>query len=103
MPQDHATKPKRTSKPASVHSAHSAAAAPRLSDAQIAADATRRLAWDAAVPEHRVKVKVSDGRITLSGELDGDQQRSAALEDVTRLFGVTGVSDHTVIKAAKRK
>lgn len=73
----------------------------RLSDAQIAADATRRLAWDSAVPEHSVKVKVSHGRITLTGELQRDQQRTAALEDVTRLFGVTGVSDRTVVKALK--
>jgi osmotically-inducible protein OsmY len=71
----------------------------RLSDAQIAAEATRRLAWDAAVPEHAVTVHVSRGRITLRGELQRDQQRTAALEDVTRLFGVTGVSDHTVVKA----
>jgi osmotically-inducible protein OsmY len=75
----------------------------RLSDAQIAADATRRLAWDAAVPEHSVKVKVSHGRITLTGELQRDQQRTAVLEDVTRLFGVTGVSDRTVVKAPKAK
>lgn len=71
----------------------------RLSDAQIAMEATRRLAWDAAVPEHAVKVHVSRGRITLRGELQRDQQRTAALEDVTRLFGVTGVLDHTVIKS----
>lgn len=70
----------------------------RLSDAQIAAEATRRLAWDAAVPEHAIKVTVSHGRITLLGELQRDEQRSAALDDVTRLFGVTGVSDRTVVK-----
>jgi osmotically-inducible protein OsmY len=83
---------------------HAGAAKPkavnaRLSDAQIAAEATQRLAWDAAVPEHAVKVHVSRGRITLRGELQRDQQRAAALEDVTRLFGVTGVSDRTVVKA----
>ncbi|CAB3793408.1 BON domain-containing protein [Paraburkholderia fynbosensis] len=70
----------------------------RLSDAQIAAEATRRLAWDSAVPEHSVKVRVSRGRITLHGELQ-PQQKTAALEDVARLFGVTGVLDHTVVKA----
>ncbi|NYH16896.1 BON domain-containing protein [Paraburkholderia bryophila] len=72
---------------------------PRLTDTQIAAEATRRLAWDTAVPEHAIKVKVAAGRITLHGELQRDQQRTAALEDVTRLFGVTGVSDRTTIKA----
>ena len=38
-------------------------------DTRIAAEAQTRLAWDAAVPEHCVKVRVSRGRITLHGEL----------------------------------
>jgi osmotically-inducible protein OsmY len=110
MPRKLAPKPRSTSTDAgtdgSTHanahaSTHAEAdpAATRRSDAQIAADATHRLAWDAAVPEHAVRVKVSAGRITLHGELKYDRQRAAALEDVTRLFGVTGVSDHTVVKA----
>ncbi|CAE6728134.1 BON domain-containing protein [Paraburkholderia nemoris] len=70
----------------------------RLSDGQVAAEARTRLAWDAAVPKNAIKVKVSHGRITLLGELHREQQRTAALEDVTRLFGVTGVSDRTTIK-----
>ncbi|SIT47277.1 Transport-associated (modular protein) [Paraburkholderia ribeironis] len=73
--------------------------ATRLSDAQIAVEATRRLAWDAAVPEHTVTVKVSRGRITLEGVVEREQQRAAALEDVGRLFGVRGVVDHIVVKA----
>ena len=71
----------------------------RLTDEQIAAEATRRLAWDAAVPPNALHVKVSHGRITLLGVLQLDQQRAAALEDVSRLFGVTGVSDLAIIKA----
>ena len=112
MPRKLAPKPRSTSTDANARastdanaraSTHAEAeadpAATRRSDAQIAADATHRLAWDAAVPEHAVTVKVSAGRITLHGELQYDRQRAAALEDVTRLFGVTGVSDHTVVKA----
>ncbi|MFL9997438.1 BON domain-containing protein [Burkholderia sp. GAS332] len=71
----------------------------RLTDEQIAAEATRRLAWDAAVPPNTLHVKVSHGRITLLGVLQLDQQRAAALEDVSRLFGVTGVADLSTIKA----
>ncbi|HZZ05132.1 BON domain-containing protein [Paraburkholderia sp.] len=73
-------------------------ASTRLTDEQIAAEARRRLAWDAAVPPNALQVKVSHGRITLLGILPYDQQRIAALEDVSRLFGVTGVSDHSKIK-----
>ncbi|AXL49520.1 transporter [Paraburkholderia caffeinilytica] len=72
----------------------------RLSDGQVAAEARMRLTWDAAVPKDAIKIKVLHGRITLSGELCREQQRIAALEDVTRLFGVTGVSDRTTIKAS---
>ncbi|WP_408439364.1 BON domain-containing protein [Paraburkholderia caffeinilytica] len=71
----------------------------RFTDEQIAAEAARRLAWDAAVPPNSLHVKVSRGRITLLGVLQHPQQRIAALEDVSRLFGVTGVSDHATIKA----
>ncbi|NPT56173.1 BON domain-containing protein [Paraburkholderia elongata] len=74
-------------------------ASTRLTDEQIGAEATRRLAWDAAVPPNALHVKVSHGRITLLGVLQLDQQRAAALEDVSRLFGVTGVSDLAIIKA----
>jgi osmotically-inducible protein OsmY len=102
MPQAYSAKRKKPTQAMQDSNANTFAdpTAARLSDAQIAADATRRLAWDAAVPEHSVEVKVSHGRITLTGELQRDQQRAAALEDVTRLFGVTGVSDRTVVKAA---
>jgi osmotically-inducible protein OsmY len=43
-------------------------------------------------------VEVSNGRIVLNGELEHDAQRIAALEDVTRLFGVAGVCDRLVVK-----
>lgn len=70
-----------------------------LRDDQIAMEASRRLSWDAAVPKNTVKIKVDHGRITLRGELQHAQQKTAALEDVSRLFGVAGVSDRTTIKA----
>lgn len=73
----------------------------RLTDSQIATEAKTRLSWDAAIPKNTIKVKVSHGRIKLLGELNHEQQRTAALEDVTRLFGVTAVLDHTTIKPAQ--
>lgn len=71
---------------------------PRFSDDRIAAEAVRRLSWDAAVPKDTVKVKVERGRITLRGVLQDAHQKTAALEDVSRLFGVAGVTDRTRIK-----
>ncbi|HZZ11843.1 MAG TPA: BON domain-containing protein [Paraburkholderia sp.] len=69
----------------------------RFPDARIAAEATLRLAWDASVPRNTIRVRVHKGHITLEGKLRGNPQRLAALEDVTRLFGVTGVTDHLIV------
>ena len=68
-------------------------------DDQLAAEVLRRLAWDAWLPKDVFKVKIERGHVTLLGEVDRDEQRSAALEDVTRLFGVTGVSDQISVKS----
>lgn len=72
--------------------------ATRLPDDQIAAEALTRLAWDAWVPRDALEVTVDHGWVTLAGQLERAEQKAAALEDVTRLFGVAGVSDRTTIK-----
>lgn len=71
----------------------------KLHDDQIAAHALARLAWDAWVPQGALKVKVERGWVTLIGQVDRNEQRAAALEDVSRLFGVAGVSDSMTVKA----
>jgi osmotically-inducible protein OsmY len=71
----------------------------KLRDDQIAAEALTRLAWDTWVPQDAIKVKVEHGWVTLIGQVDRNEQKAAALEDVSRLFGVAGVSDHMTVKA----
>lgn len=66
-------------------------------DDQIAAEVLTRLAWDSWVPRDALKVKVEQGWVTLIGQLDRDRQKAAALEDVSRLFGVAGVTDLTTL------
>ncbi|WP_183081264.1 BON domain-containing protein [Paraburkholderia fungorum] len=84
------------------HLAMRGTGSPRLSDNQIASEAVRRLSWDAAVPKDTVKVKVVHGRVTLRGVLQNAHQKTAALEDVSRLFGVASISDRTRIKSTWR-
>jgi osmotically-inducible protein OsmY len=69
------------------------------SDNDIAAAVVNRLDWDVAVPRDAIKVKVENGWITLSGEVDWNFQRQAAVQDVRRLLGVVGVSNQIAIKA----
>jgi osmotically-inducible protein OsmY len=67
-------------------------------DADIAQRALSVLAWDVQLPAGKVKVKVEDGWVTLTGDLDWFYQASAAEADVRNLHGVIGVSNKISIK-----
>ena len=67
-------------------------------DEDIARAAVRVLENRTSMPRDRVKVTVSDGRITLEGEVEWQYQREAAAAAVRHLFGVKGVSNLITIK-----
>ncbi len=58
--------------------------------ARSAQDALRGVTY---MPKDSVKVMVENGWITLSGEVEGDYQRRNAVDTVSHLAGVKGVSD----------
>jgi len=60
-------------------------------DSDIAQRAVQVLDWDVVLPDDAVKVKVSKGYVTLSGEVNWDYQRRSAEADVRKLGGVVGV------------
>ncbi len=68
------------------------------SDADIAHSAVNVLAWMTYLPEDAVEVVAEKGWITLSGEVDWDYQKQAAMGAVRHLMGVTGVSNQIIIK-----
>jgi osmotically-inducible protein OsmY len=70
----------------------------RWADDTIAERALQRLASDAAVPKDRVTLKVEDGWVTLTGEVDWNYQKTAAEHDVHSVTGVRGLSDQISIK-----
>ena len=70
----------------------------KRTDEEIAASAIDRLAWDVSVPSDAVKIRVEKGWVTLTGQVDWNFQKEAANQDLRRLFGVVGVSDHVTIK-----
>ena len=67
-------------------------------DADIARTAANALEWNMSVPHDRIKVKVQDGWVTLSGEVDWQYQKDAAEDTVCCLMGVTGVSNQINVK-----
>jgi osmotically-inducible protein OsmY len=74
------------------------AAGHQRTDGEIAAATESALRWNALVPEDRVKVMVEKGWVTLSGEVDWDYQRVAALKSVRPLTGVLGVTNSMTLK-----
>ena len=70
----------------------------RSNDDEIAQRALSILAWSTLVPSGAIRVKVSDGWITLSGQVDWNYQRDAALSEVRKLSGVIGVVNSIELK-----
>ena len=67
-------------------------------DDDIAAAALERLAWDTSVPPDAITVKVEQGWITLTGQVPWYYQKQAAEQDIARLHGVSGISNHLMVK-----
>ncbi|HEX5959887.1 MAG TPA: BON domain-containing protein [Rhodanobacteraceae bacterium] len=74
----------------------------KRNDDEIAQRALSILAWKAVVPLDSVRVRVSDGWVTLSGSVNWNYQRWNAEKEVRRLGGVKGViNDITLATAAQ--
>ena len=67
-------------------------------DDEIAAAIVDRLAWDVSVPRDAVHVRVEQGWVTLTGEVDWHYERKAAEQDARRLHGVVGISNQVSIR-----
>ena len=68
-------------------------------DTDLAAAVLNALRWDAAIPTGKVDVTVSQGWVTLKGEVEFGFQRREAERAVQRLSGVKGVSNLITIKS----
>jgi osmotically-inducible protein OsmY len=67
-------------------------------DSDIAAAAVNAFKWSSQVPADRVSVVVSNGWITLKGEVDWYFQKDAAGRAVRDLLGVVGVSNNITVR-----
>lgn len=71
-------------------------------DSVIAKSVTNTLAWNSTVPEENMAVKVEDGWVYLSGEVQWFYQKEAAKKAVENLLGVKGVINSIQIKQTGR-
>jgi osmotically-inducible protein OsmY len=66
-------------------------------DEDIGRAAANVLEWNTLVPHERIKVRVQDGEITLSGEVDWRFQKNAAEDAVRNLMGVRAVRNDITV------
>ena len=67
-------------------------------DDEIAKRALNTINWNTTVPKDAVQAKVTKGWVTLSGKVEWQYQKTAALDAVKRLTGVIGVSNNIDVK-----
>ena len=70
----------------------------KTDDDQIAKRALKIIAWDTTVPDDKMKIKVQNGWITLSGEVEWSYQKTGAEEAVRKLSGVIGVTNLITVR-----
>lgn len=67
-------------------------------DTDIAKAVINTFHWNNSIPDEKIKIKVEDGWVYLSGEVDRDYQRKAAKNAVSNLYGVVGVINNISLK-----
>ncbi len=70
----------------------------KLADEEIGLAAVQAFASNTNVPPNRVRVRVQEGSITLTGEVDWAYQMEAAEDSVRHLRGVVWISNQITIK-----
>jgi osmotically-inducible protein OsmY len=68
-------------------------------DTDIAQAVRQALIWDVYVPEERIQTTVSDGWVTLDGDVESWSQRNAAEDAIQNLMGVRGVMNRLTVNA----
>jgi osmotically-inducible protein OsmY len=63
------------------------------SDAEVRGMALQAIASDPDAPAELIEVKVTDGLVTLTGEVSYQFQSDAAYDDVAGVFGVIGITN----------
>lgn len=75
----------------------------KRSDEDIATAAVNRMSWDGAIPPDAIMVSVTDGVVTLTGNVDHAYQRIAALWAVQSLWGVRDVDNQVAVLGPMKK
>src|ERR1019366_3149642 len=67
-------------------------------DSDIADSVVHILEWTSALSDQDIRATVSNGRVTLTGEVDWNYQREVAERAANHLVGVTSVTNQITVK-----
>jgi osmotically-inducible protein OsmY len=70
----------------------------KTADDQIAKRALKIIAWDTTIPNDKIRLKVENGWVTLSGDVEWNFHKKAAEESVRKLSGVFGVTNLITVR-----
>jgi osmotically-inducible protein OsmY len=68
-------------------------------DPEIARAAVEALKWNINVPDDRIIVKVSNGWVTLEGDVDWSYQKEAAERAVREITGIKGITNLIAVRS----
>jgi osmotically-inducible protein OsmY len=71
----------------------------KRTDEEVAEAAINALEWNSWVPKDQIRVKVQNGWVTISGQVDWQYQKNAANDAVCCLIGVVGLTNLVTIKS----
>ncbi|GEP51065.1 ornithine aminotransferase [Flavobacterium noncentrifugens] len=66
-------------------------------DQEIAVEIVNAFKWHWDIPDGKVQVKVENGWVSLTGELEWNYQKEAAVKAVSVLIGVKGITNNIMI------
>lgn len=72
---------------------------PKTSDDEIAQRIVKLFSWDVTIPDDKIQVKVENGYVTLTGEVEWNYQKEAAYKAVARIGGVLGVASYLTVRS----
>jgi osmotically-inducible protein OsmY len=70
----------------------------KSADDQIAKRALKIIAWDTTIPGDKIQVKVEQGWVTLSGDVEWNFQKVSAENAVRKLSGVVGITNSIAVR-----
>lgn len=69
-----------------------------LTDGEVASSVINTLRWNTVIPDEQIKIKVSNGWVYLSGEVDWNFQKDAVMNAIRGLKGMRGVTNEIIVK-----